>query len=88
MKVKEITRTVYVGYHDKEFLTREEAENSIAKALEEEQLDQLDAFLSEAGGPYYDFNTRNAAEALFADLSKTAEMLGLEVPLKREPPTS
>lgn len=65
--------TVYVGAEGREFPTREEAEVSF-------RIEPLADWLSDAGGVYYDFSTRAAAEAMLTRRDEVLKLLGVEVP--------
>lgn len=71
MEIERVTRTVFIGRYGQEFLTEQEAIDSIVAAGRKEAKDQLDDMISEAGGAYYDFNTSDVVD----ELVKNAELV-------------
>lgn len=75
MEIQQVTRTVFIGHEGQEFLTEQEAANSIIKASRETARDELVDMILEAGGPYYEFDYRAAAEGLIDNAEKVIALL-------------
>lgn len=70
MKIEQVTKTVFVGYDEREYLTEKEAIDSFLEAGKAEARNQLVEMLDDVG-PFYEYDTGDAADVLI----KNAELV-------------
>lgn len=82
MKIKEVTRTVYVGHNDQEFLSREAAEDSIIEAMHKQKIEDLATLLHRIStSDPHEISLDQLAEDMCNNITDVARALNLQFPL-------